>query len=89
MNQLRLTIKLVLNDIVESLEEEEDEVVVLGCREQEPGGGEGLQQMQQFIGGHHGKALQVRRHCSNDCDSRHFHEQLDPIKVPIRRFMKS
>lgn len=67
---MRLTVKLVLDDIVESLEEEEDEVVVLGCRKQEPGGGEGLQQMEQFIGGHHRKALQVRRHCrkcSSDC----------------------
>lgn len=57
------TVKLVLDYIVESLEKEEYKVMVLGCREQEPAGGEGLQQVEQFIGCHHGQALQVRRHC--------------------------
>lgn len=63
MNRLQLAIKLVLDDIVERFEKEKDEMVVLGCREQEPGGGEGLQQVEQFVGSHHRKALQVRRHC--------------------------
>lgn len=35
--------------------------MVLGCREQEPAGREGLQQVEQFIGSHHGQALQVWR----------------------------
>lgn len=57
------TIKLVLDYIIESLEKEEDKVVVLGGGEEEPAGGEGLQQVEQFVGSHHGEALQVRRHC--------------------------
>lgn len=61
--QLEPTIKLVLDDVVESFQKEEDEVVVLGRGEQEPGGGEGLQQVEKLVGGHHRKALQVRRHC--------------------------
>ncbi len=61
--QLSLTVKLVLDDIVESLEKKEHKVMVLGCREQEPAGGEGFQQVEQFIGCHHGQALQIGRHC--------------------------
>lgn len=57
------TIKLVLDNVVESLEKEEHEVVVLRRREQEPAGGESLQQVEQFIGRHHGQTLQVRGHC--------------------------
>lgn len=64
MNQAQLTIKLILDDIVESLEKKKHEMVVLGYREQEPGGGEGLQQVEQFVGSHHRKTLQVRRHCT-------------------------
>lgn len=45
-----LTIELVLDDVVEGLQQEEDQVVVLGSGEEEPGGGEGLQQVQQLIG---------------------------------------
>lgn len=60
--QTPLTIKLVLDDIVKSLEQKEYEVVVLGCREQEPAGGEGLQQVEQFIGGDHGQAFQIGRY---------------------------
>lgn len=63
VNQVQPTVKLVLDDIVERFEKEEDQMVVLGCREQEPGGGEGLQQVEQLVGSHHRKALQVRRHC--------------------------
>lgn len=62
-SQIIFTVKLVLDYIVESLKKEEHKVMVLGCREQEPAGGEGLQQVEQFIGCHHGQALQVRRHC--------------------------
>ena len=58
----RLTIKLVLNDVVEDFQEEEDQVVVLRGGEEEPGGGEGLQQVQQLVGSHHGQALEVGRH---------------------------
>lgn len=61
--QLSLTIKLVLDNIVESLKKKEYKVMVLGCREQEPAGGESLQQVEQFIGCHHGQALQIGRHC--------------------------
>lgn len=61
--QISLTVKLVLDNIVERLEKEEHEVMVLRRREQEPAGGEGLQQVEQFIGCHHGQALQVGRHC--------------------------
>lgn len=57
-----LTIELVLDYVVESLQEEEDQVMVLRRREQEPAGGEGLQQVEQFVGSHHGEALQVGRH---------------------------
>lgn len=44
-----LTIKLVLDDVVEDFQEEEDQVVVLGGRKEEPGGGEGLKQVQQLV----------------------------------------
>ena len=37
-----LTIKLVLDDVVKDLQQEEDQVVVLCRGEEEPGGGEGL-----------------------------------------------
>lgn len=57
-----LTIKLVLNDIIEGLQQEEDQVVILRCRKQEPGGGERLQEMQELVGRNHGKTLQVGRH---------------------------
>lgn len=40
-----LTIKLVLNDIIEGLQQEESQMVVLRCRKQEPVGGERLQEM--------------------------------------------
>ncbi|MPC85392.1 hypothetical protein E2C01_080164 [Portunus trituberculatus] len=53
------TIKLVLDDVVERLEEEEDKVVVVRGREQEPGSGECLQQVQQLVGRHHGHSLDV------------------------------
>lgn len=52
-----LTIKLVLDYVVKSLQEEEDQVMVLRRGEQEPAGGEGLKQVEQFIGSHHGEAL--------------------------------
>lgn len=55
--QLTLTVKLILDNIVESLEKEEHKVMVLGDRVQEPAGGEGLQQVEQLIGCHHGQAL--------------------------------
>lgn len=51
--QLSLTIKLVLDNVVESLEKEKNQVMVLSCREQEPGGGKGLQQVEQFISCYH------------------------------------
>lgn len=41
-----LTIKLVLNYVVENFQQEENEMMVLDSREQEPGGGESLQEMQ-------------------------------------------
>ncbi|KAG7275869.1 LOW QUALITY PROTEIN: hypothetical protein CRUP_033282 [Coryphaenoides rupestris] len=41
------------------LKQEEDQVVVLDGGEEEPGGGEGLQQVEQFVGRHHGQALQI------------------------------
>lgn len=43
---IQLTIKLVLDNVVESLKKEEDKVVVLNGGEQKPGGGEGLQQVE-------------------------------------------
>lgn len=41
-----LTIKLILDDVVEDLEQEEDEMVVLLRGEEEPGGGESLQEVE-------------------------------------------
>jgi len=58
---LSLTVELVLDDVVEDLQQEEDEVVVLPRGEEEPGRGEGLQEVQQLVGRQHGEALQVRR----------------------------
>ena len=61
--QRTLTVKLVLDDVVEGLKQEKDQVVVLGGREEEPIGGKGLQEMEQLIGCHHGQALQIGGHC--------------------------
>lgn len=57
-----LTIKLVLNDVIEGLQQEEGQMVVLRSRKQEPVCGERLQEMQELVGRNHGKTLQVRRH---------------------------
>lgn len=59
-----LTIKLVLDDVVEDLQEEEDQVMVLGGGEEEPGCGEGLQEVEQLVRRHHGQTLQIGRDCS-------------------------
>lgn len=56
---LWLTIKLILNDVVERLEKKKDEVMVLCDREQEPGCGKGLEKVEQFIGSDHRQALQI------------------------------
>lgn len=45
-SQVSLTVKLVLDDVVESLKKEEHKMMILGRREQEPAGGEGLQQVE-------------------------------------------
>lgn len=58
-----LTIKLILDDVVEDLQEEEDQVMVLGGGEEEPGCGEGLQEVEQLVSCHHGQTLQVGRNC--------------------------
>lgn len=80
------TIKLVLDYIIESLEEEEDKVVVLGGGEEEPAGGEGLQQVEQFVGSHHGEALQVRRHCKTEDTSRRvLHNEMISASVAVSR----
>ena len=57
------TIKLVLDEVVEGLQEVEDKVVVLWLGTEEPGGGEGLHQVQETGAGHHGQRLEVRGHC--------------------------
>lgn len=44
-----LTVKLILDDIVEDLQKEEDQVMVLGGREEEPGCGEDLQEVEQLV----------------------------------------
>lgn len=81
-----LTIKLVLDYIIESLEKEEDKVMVLGGREEEPAGGEGLQQVEQFVGSHHGEALQVRRHCKTENTSRRvLHNEMISASVAVFR----
>ena len=41
--EVSVAIELVLDDVVEDLEKEEDQVVVGGRGEEEPGRGEGLQ----------------------------------------------
>ncbi len=57
-----LTIELVLNDVIEGLQQEEDQMVVLRSRKQEPVGGERLQEMKELVGRNHGKTLQIGRH---------------------------
>lgn len=57
-----LTVKLVLNDIIEGLQQEEDQMVVLRCRKQEPVCGERLQEMKELVGRNHRKTFQVGRH---------------------------
>lgn len=61
-----LTIKLILDDVVEDLQEEEDQVMVLGGGEKEPGCGEGLQEVEQLVSRHHGQTLQVGRNCGGE-----------------------
>ena len=56
------TVKLVLDNVVEDLQEEKDEVVVVGRREEEPRRAERFQQVEQFGAGHHRESLQIRRH---------------------------
>lgn len=55
-----LTIKLILDDVVEDFQQIESQVVVLGQGEEEPGCGEGLQQVEQLVGRHHGQTLEIR-----------------------------
>ena len=62
MHRHPLTIKLILNDIVECLEEVEDEVVVGGFGVEEPRGREGLHQVKETSACDHGEGLQVWRH---------------------------
>lgn len=52
-------------------------MVVLGSGEEEPGGGEGLQQVQQLIGSYHGQALEVGGHCRGGASS-----LLSPPAIP-------
>lgn len=59
---MHLTVKLVLDNVIKSLQQKEDQVMVLSSREQEPVGGEGFQKMEELIGCHHGQTLQVRGH---------------------------
>lgn len=49
-----LTVKLILDDIVEDLQKEENQVMVLGGGEEETGCGEDLQEMEQLVCCHHG-----------------------------------
>ncbi len=60
-----LTIKLILNDVVEDFEQEENEVVVGRAGVQEPRRAERLQQVQQLRARYHAQRLQVRRHCNH------------------------
>ena len=53
------TVKLILDDVVEDLEEVEDEVVVGRLGKEEPLGGEGLHQVHQPRTRHHRQTLQV------------------------------
>lgn len=55
-----LTIKLILDDVVEDLQQEEDKVMVLWGGEDEPRGGESLQEVEQLVGRHHRQTLKVR-----------------------------
>ncbi len=59
VHEIGIAVKLVLDDVVEDLQEEEDQVVVAGVAEEEPGRAEGLQQVEHFGGRHHGQRLQV------------------------------
>lgn len=60
VNQIRVAVELVLDDVVEDLEQKEDEVVVRRRREQKPRRAECLEQMQQLDGRDHRQGLQVR-----------------------------
>lgn len=60
--QISLTIKLILDDVVKNFQQKENQVMVERRGEQKPAAGENLQQVQQFVSGHHRQTLQVRRH---------------------------
>ena len=59
VHEVGVAVELVLDDVVEDLEEEEDQMVVGGRGEEEPGSGEGLQEMEQLAGRDHGHGLDV------------------------------
>ena len=52
--------------IVQHLEKEEHQLVVGLVSEEEPGGGEGLDQVQELAGGRHGEGLDVGRDVGQD-----------------------
>ena len=52
--------------IVQHFEKEEHQLVVVLVGEEEPGGGEGLDQVQELAGGRHGEGLDVGRDVGQD-----------------------
>lgn len=66
VDQIGVAVKLILNDIVEYLEQEEHEMMVGRCGEQEPRCTKGLQQMEKFHSSDHRQGFQIRRHIDED-----------------------
>ena len=66
VHQVGVTVKLVLDDVVQHLKQEEHQVVVGLVRQQEPGSGECFHKMNQLAGCCHGHGLQVWRYVAED-----------------------
>lgn len=63
VNLSRITIKLVLNDVVENFQKKKHQVMIVRSGKQEPRRAERLQKMEQLRAGHHGQRLQIRGYC--------------------------
>ena len=53
IHKVGVSIELVLDDVVQKLQQENHQIVVGGVGHQKPGGGEGLDEMEQLAGGRH------------------------------------
>ena len=63
----RLTIELILHDVVEDFKKEENQVMIGGIGVKKPRSREGFEEMEELSGRHHRKRFDVRRNVDDDC----------------------